>query len=146
MATAPSFFDSAPRDATAALPVRDEYALVTHVRVVDLTVSVRIGINPDERGRRQPLLVSVDLELADAEPIGSLHQSVDYRRIVAAAEDLGSDHIELIETYAHLLGERCLALGPVERAEITVAKPQALSRGTASVRIALTRRRRLNGQ
>jgi dihydroneopterin aldolase len=146
MATAPSFFDSEPRDATVPAPVRDGYALVTHVRVVDLTVSARIGINPDERGRRQPLLVSVDLELADAEPVGSLRQSVDYRQIVAAAEDLGSDHIELIEAYAHLLGERCLALGQVEQVEITVAKPQALSRGTASVRISLTRRGHRDGQ
>jgi dihydroneopterin aldolase len=146
MATAPSFFDSEPGDATAPLPVREGYALVTHVRVVDLTVSARIGINPDERGRRQPLIVSVDLALADAEPIGSLSQSVDYRRIVAAAEDLGSDHVELIETYARLLGERCLALGPVEQAEIIVAKPQALPDGTASVRITLTRRGYRDGQ
>ena len=140
MATAPSFLDSAPRS------VRDRYALVTHVRVDDLRISARIGINPDERDRRQPLLVSVDLQLAAQAPVGSLCQSVDYRRIAAEAEDLGSDHIELIETYALLLGERCLELGPVERAEIVVAKPEALPCGTASVRISLTRRERHNGQ
>ena len=146
MATAPSFFDSAPRDAAMSRSIRDRYALATHVRVDGLRISARIGINPDERDRRQPLLVSVDLELADKGPVSSLGQSVDYRRIPAEAEDLGSDHIELIETYALLLGERCLDLGPVERVEIMVAKPEALPDGTASVRISLTRRERHDGQ
>lgn len=146
MATAPSFFDSAPRDTAMSRSIRDLYALTTHVRVDGLRISARIGINPDERDRRQPLLISVDLQLADGRPVASLGQSVDYRRIAAEAEDLGSDHIELIETYALLLGERCLELGPVERVEIVVAKPEALPRGTASVRIALTRRERHDGQ
>jgi dihydroneopterin aldolase len=146
MATAPSFFDNAPRDAATPRPVFDRYALATYVRVEELRISARIGINPDERDRRQPLLISVDLQLADRGPVASLGQSVDYRRIAAEAEDLGSDHIELIETYALLLGERCLELGPVECVEIVVAKPEALPRGTASVRIALTRRERHDGQ
>ena len=140
MATAPSFLGSAPRS------VRDHYALATYVRVDDLRISARIGINPDERDRRQPLLVSVDLQLAAQAPVGSLRQSVDYRLIAAEAEDLGSDHIELIETYALLLGERCLELGSVERVDIVVAKPEALPCGTASVRISLTRRERHDGQ
>ena len=144
MATAPSFFADDRRD--PAPSIRSGYDLVTHVRVDDLAVSARIGINPDEQGRRQPLLVSVDLQLAEAGPVGSLRDSVDYRRIAAEAEDLASDHVELIETFALLLGERCLALGPVERAEITVAKPEALPGGTASVRIVLQRREHGYGQ
>jgi dihydroneopterin aldolase len=144
MATAPSFFADDHGD--PAPSVRTDYDLVTHVRVDDLAVSARIGINPDEKGRRQPLLVSVDLELAGAEPVGALRDSVDYRRIAAEAEDLASDHVELIETYALLLGERCLGLGQVERAEIVVAKPEALPRGTASVRIVLRRRNHCDGR
>lgn len=141
MATAPLFLDSAPPAAAASRPARDRHAITTHVQVDDLRILARIGINPDERDRRQPLLVSVDLELAAGESIDSLSQSVDYRRIVAVAEDLGSTHIELIETYARLLAERCLLLGPVRRADIAVAKPEALPCGTASVRLSLTTRR-----
>lgn len=146
MATAPLFLDSAPAAAAASRPARDRHAITTHVRVDDLRILARVGINPDERDRRQPLLVSVDLELAEKGPVGALGQSVDYRRIAAEAEDLGADHIELIETYALLLGERCLELGPVEQAEIIVAKPEALPRGTASVRLLLRRREQNNGQ
>ena len=144
MATAPSFFADERGD--PAPSIRAGYDVVTHVRVDDLGVSARVGINPDEQGRRQPLLVSVDLELAEAKPAGSLRDSVDYRRIAAEAEGLASDHVELIETFALLLGERCLRLGPVERAEIIVAKPEALLRGTASVRIVLRRRDRRDGR
>ena len=144
MATAPSFFADDRRDPTPSIPIG--YDLVTHVRVEDLGVSARIGINPDEHERRQPLLVSVDLELAETEPLGSLRDSVDYRRIAAEAEDLALEHVELIETFALLLGQRCLALGRVERAEIVVAKPEALPRGTASVRIVLKRRDHCDGR
>jgi len=146
MATAPLFLDSAPAAAAASQPARDRHAITTHVRVDDLRILARVGINPDERDRRQPLLVSVDLELAAREKIDSLGQSVDYRRIVAVAEDLGATHIELIETYARLLAERCLVLGPVKRADIAIAKPEALPCGTASVRLSLTRREDDDGQ
>jgi dihydroneopterin aldolase len=37
----------------------------TIVSVSDLPLSARIGINPDEVGRQQTLIVSVDLILAD---------------------------------------------------------------------------------
>ncbi|UVO50611.1 dihydroneopterin aldolase [Sphingomonas sp. SUN019] len=109
-------------------------AMVVHVD--DLTLSARIGINPDEQDRRQPLVISVELTLRD-DAVESIMDSVDYRRIVAEAETIADRHTGMIEVFARQLAERCLALGPVADVTVRVAKPQALSRGLASVRVTL---------
>ena len=109
--------------------------MTTVVSVSDLPLSARIGINPDEIGREQPLVVSVDLTLADGAQGATLGDSVDYRRIVAEAEAIAGGHIGMIELFARTLATRCLALGPVREAVVTVAKPQALLYGLASVRV-----------
>ena len=109
----------------------------TIVSVSDLPLSARIGINPDEVGRLQALVVSVDLTLADSARGASLADSVDYRRIVAEAEALADGHIGMIEVFARTLAERCLALGPVREAIVSVQKPQALPRGLAGVRVSV---------
>jgi dihydroneopterin aldolase len=109
-------------------------AATTLVRVLDLPLSAVIGINPDELGRRQPLIVSVELTLAIGR-VETLDQSIDYRRIAAEAEKLAENHVTLIEIFAHRLAERCLALGPVLDVDVSICKPQALVRGTASVSV-----------
>ena len=109
--------------------------MATIVSVSDLPLSARIGINPDEVGREQVLIISVDLTLADGARGATLADSVDYRLIVAEAEALATGHIGMIEVFARTLAERCLALGPVREAVVSVKKPQALARGLAAVRV-----------
>jgi len=109
------------------------------VRVTDLPLMACIGVNPDEVGRRQPLIVSVALVIAAGGRIERLAQSVDYRRIAAEAERLADRHIPMIEAFAHSLAERCLTLGPVLSADVSVSKPEALPRGLASVSVTLAR-------
>ena len=109
------------------------------VRVGDLPLMACIGVNADEIGRRQPLIVSVALVIAPGLRIDTLAQSVDYRRIAAEAELLAERHIPMIEAFAQALAERCLTLGPVLRAEVSVTKPEALPRGLASVSVTLAR-------
>jgi len=111
-----------------------ETAATTLVRVRDLPLSAVIGINPDELGRRQPLIVSVELTLA-ADRVETLEQSVDYRRVAAEAERLAENHVTLIEIFARRLAERCLALGPVLDVDVSICKPEALLCGTASVSV-----------
>ena len=111
-----------------------ETAATTLVRVRDLPLSAVIGINPDELGRRQPLIVSVELTLA-ADRVETLEQSVDYRCVAAEAERLAENHVTLIEIFARRLAERCLALGPVLDVDVSICKPEALLRGTASVSV-----------
>jgi len=128
MAEADTVF-AVPAPATDTKPI---VGATTLVRVSDLPLSAVIGINPDELGRRQPLIVSVELTLA-AGRVETLGQSVDYRHIAAEAERLAENHVSLIEIFASRLAERCLALGPVLGVDVSVSKPEALRRGIASV-------------
>lgn len=110
----------------------------TRVRVRDLPLLADIGINPDEIGRRQPLVLSVDLTLS-GDRIEGIGETVDYRRVAQAAEDLALVHIPLIETFARKLGERCLDFPMVVEARVSVDKPFALTRGMAGVEVVVQR-------
>lgn len=109
----------------------------TTVAVRNLRVEALIGVNPDERERRQPLIVTVEA-LLDVRP-SLIAETIDYRAIAAEAHDVASRHVGLIEEYARLLGERCLALGPVEQVAVTVAKPEALAQGMAMTTVCVAR-------
>lgn len=115
-----------------------DFRYATRVRVRDLPLLADIGINPDEIGRRQPLVISVELTL-DADRIDAIGETVDYRKVAQAAEDLALVHIPLIETFARRLGERCLDFPAVVAARIDVDKPFALTRGLAGVQVELRR-------
>lgn len=110
----------------------------TRVAVRDLPILADIGIHAHEIGRRQPLIVSVTLEM---EPVGEdrIEATADYRQIARAAEALGETRIALIEIFARRLAEACLDLPGVRSAEVSVDKPQALPAGMASAAIRLVR-------
>ena len=108
------------------------------VAVRDLAVSADIGINAEEVGRRQTLVVDVTLlvEPPVADEIGA---TMDYREIVRAVEALGARRTALIETFATVLAETLLHDPRVREITVTVAKPAALRNGIASVTATLRR-------
>lgn len=110
----------------------------TRVELRALPVMADIGINAHEIGRRQPLIVSVVLDVA---PVlrDAIEATVDYRRIARFAEELGEQRIALIETFARRMAEQCLAMPGVQAAAITIDKPHALPAGIASVTLQLQR-------
>ena len=115
-----------------------DHASHTHVRVRDYPVLADIGINPDEVGRRQPLVVTVEIEVASPS-ITEIGETVDYRQIVAAIDELAPVHVPLIETFAYQIGQKCLQMGDVVGAEISIDKPFAITRGMAGTRVRLQR-------
>ncbi len=114
------------------------FACRTVVRVSDLPLLADIGINPDEVGRRQPLVISVELTLAAAR-VEEIAETVDYRKIAKAAEDLALVHIPLIETFALRLGTICLGFPGASSVDVSISKPFALTRGMAGVRFYASR-------
>jgi dihydroneopterin aldolase len=110
----------------------------TLIRVRDLSLLAYVGIEPNEIGCRQPLVISVELALSRGR-IDRIGETVDYRRIAQAAEELAAAHTPLIETFARRLGEQCLAFPGVVRATVTVDKPFALTRGLAGVELCVRR-------
>lgn len=109
---------------------------ITKVLVRELPLLADIGINPDEVGRRQPLVISVELTL-DIEAVSVIGDTIDYRRIAHAAEVLATVHIPLIETFACRLGQECMSWSGVMEARVTIDKPFALTRGLAGVEVVI---------
>ena len=107
---------------------------LTELRVFvrGLLIEAEIGLNPDERGRRQPLLIDVTLTL-DPRPPEHLRDTVNYEAVVEAARAISaSGHIELVETFALRLAEACLDLPGVREARVRLEKPQALKEAEAA--------------
>jgi 7,8-dihydroneopterin aldolase/epimerase/oxygenase len=97
------------------------------VFVRGLTVDAEIGVHAHERGRRQPLIVDVELDVA-AGGWRSIGDTVNYERIVRHARDLADGgHILLVETFALRLARACLSEPSALRARVRVEKPHALA-------------------
>ena len=110
--------------------------VTTIVQVRELPLLADIGINPDEVGRRQPLVITMILGIG-SQGIEAIDQTVDYRRLVAEAEDLARVHIPLIETFGRILAERCMAMPHVEHVKVKIDKPFAITRGLAGIEVSM---------
>ena len=108
------------------------------IRVRDLAVLADVGINPDEVGRRQPLIIGVELTVAARNP-DTIDETIDYRRIAQTVETLAEVRIPLIESFARKLGMECLSWPMVAEALISIDKPFALTRGLAGIELKLQR-------
>lgn len=108
-------------------PVAAARIVVARVFVRGLKVEAEVGVYAHERGHTQPLVVDVELDVTTARA-EHLSQTVNYETIAAAARDLAAEgHIELVETFAERLAERCLVDPRVTRARVRVEKPMALA-------------------
>jgi len=94
------------------------------VELRGLEVPGRHGAEPEERGREQPFLYDVELELP--EPRGDrLEQTVDYREVVELVRDLSaSRRFTLLETMAAAVADALLERFPAERVRVRVRKPE----------------------
>jgi dihydroneopterin aldolase len=104
----------------------------TKVFVRGLALQAEVGVYPHERGRAQPLIVDVELDVAAA-GFERLADTINYETIATAARELAaSGHIELVEVFAERLAERCFDDPRVTRARVRVEKPQALAPDAAA--------------
>jgi len=96
------------------------------VFVRGLKIQAEIGLNPDERGRTQSLLIDAIATLDPGAP-HRLSDTFNYEHVVAAARAVADGgHVELAETFALRVGELILAHKGVREVCVSVAKPEAL--------------------
>ena len=112
--------------------------VVSKIFVHGVRLEAEVGVYPSERGRTQPLIVDVELDVAWA-GADRLADTVNYETIVAAARAVVAEgHIELVEIFAEHLAARCLADPRVTRARIRVEKPEALAPHAAGAGVEIT--------
>ena len=116
------------------------------VELRGLRLLTSVGVLPEERSRRQPVELDIDVVVDVSAAGGSdrLEDAVDYGAVVAEVERvLLAGHVDLLERQAVLVVEALLALdGRIAEVEVVVRKlrppvPQDLA--TAGVRVSRTR-------
>ncbi len=129
---------AAPRSDEALSPAADARVVMTKVFVSGIEVDAQIGVYGHEKGRHQPLIVDVELDVpvAGAE---RLADTLNYETILQAARDVAAEgHIGLVEAYAERLARACLADPRVTRARVRVVKPMALAPHAAGAGVEVT--------
>jgi dihydroneopterin aldolase len=117
---------NAAPSAEAGTPVGQLETLNVFVR--GLTVEAQIGINADEFGRRQPLVIDVEIALIPPERCEHIAETINYELVVSNAQAIAAaGHVRLIETFAQRLAEAMLAEPAAMRVRVRVEKPQALA-------------------
>lgn len=87
-----------------------------------------LGCRPDERSAPRPVRVdlSVRLDISQAAATDDLSRTVDSEALEALVLDTARAHCRLVETLAHSIAVRCLALPRVLAVRVVVEKPAAL--------------------
>ncbi len=118
---------------------RAALSVATRVFIRGLAVEAEIGVNADEYGRRQTLMLEIEADV-EGEPWRGISHTVDYDALARRARDLAAGgHIGLIETFAWRLARSCLELDRIGRVRVRVDKPEALAPARAGVEIVLER-------
>jgi dihydroneopterin aldolase len=112
--------------------------IVTKVFVRGLRVEAEIGVHDHEKGRAQPLIVDVELDIA-AGGWRALGDTVDYEKIAEAARAIAArGHIGLVESFAQRLAQACFEQPRVLRARVRVEKPLALAPDAVGAGVEIT--------
>lgn len=86
------------------------------------------GVLPEERrvGQIFTVDVAIGVDVMAASQSDDLDRTVDYSLVAQAAhEEIVGDPVDLIETLAQRIADRCLALSGVRIVAVTVHKPSA---------------------
>lgn len=113
------------------------------IQISDLLLRTIIGINDDERNKRQDVLINLTMQvdLRAAGRSDEISDAVNYRTITKEIIDLvENSQFQLVEKMADEVAKICLKDDRVQRATIKIEKPGAL-RFARSVGVTVERTR-----
>ena len=119
----------------------DGTSSLDRIHIYDLLLRCIIGINPDERVKKQDVRINITVfaDLSQACRSDEIEDTVDYRQIqskIVALVEGSSFH--LIERMAECIAETCLEDKIVKKVQVLVKKPRA-SRLARSVGVEICR-------
>lgn len=113
------------------------------IHIADLTLRCIIGIHPEERIKKQDVILNITLsaDLGQAGSTDCIEDTVSYQTITEHIVTIvESSEYYLVERLAAVVAETCLADERVVAARIRVEKPNAIDR-TRSVGVEIYRTR-----
>ncbi|HAH45803.1 dihydroneopterin aldolase [Gimesia sp.] len=113
------------------------------IHISDLLLRTIIGINDEEREKKQDVLINISM-LVDLKTAGrsdDINDAVNYRTITKEIIDLvENSHFQLVEKMADEVARICLQDHKVQSARVQIEKPGAL-RFARSVGVTVVRTR-----
>jgi 7,8-dihydroneopterin aldolase/epimerase/oxygenase len=103
------------------------------VFVRDLVLPCRIGAGDEERASPQPVRITVELLVAEDQPIDDqdLATVVDYTPLIRRIEEAVSRPVRLVEALGERIAGGCFFDPRIRTARIRVEKPELLGGGAA---------------
>lgn len=124
----------------------DASKTTSKVFIKDLSLEMFIGVFESEKAQKQPVRVSIELEVSPNKNWRSddVADVVSYADIVSMVKDLAdrsaTQHIHLIETFAEMIIAECFKNTTVIAVSVSIDKPQILDDvGAVGVQISRTR-------
>lgn len=119
------------------------YKMSDQIHISDLLLRTIIGINDEEREKKQDVLINISM-LVDLKTAGrsdDINDAVNYRTITKEIIDLvENSHFQLVEKMADEVARICLLDHKVQSARVQIEKPGAL-RFARSVGVTVVRTR-----
>jgi len=109
-------------------PSRSEPPL-DQIHIRDLRVRCIIGVNPDERVKKQDVVINMTMyaDLRRAGQTDNIADTVNYKAVKRAVLELAeSSHFKLVERLAEAIAAACLVQSGVRCVRVLVEKPTAL--------------------
>jgi FolB domain-containing protein len=119
------------------------YESLDKIRIKDLLLRCIIGLNPDERVKKQDVLINLTLfaDLKQACKTDDINTTVDYKDVTKQIIQLvENSSYFLIEKLAEEIASLCIQSEPIRAVQVEVDKPGAL-RFTKSVSIEIFRQK-----
>jgi len=116
----------------------------TRIFVKGLHIQASIGVHPHEYESTQPIIIDVELDMADMvlPQQDRLAETLDYGLVAEKCEEIALEaHVQLVETLAERIANWALKADQrVQSVAVRIAKPQALLKAdTAGVEVVKTR-------
>lgn len=115
------------------------------VFVRGLRLEAEIGVWAQERGRTQPVVIDIEMELNPGQPAS--HRLADLVRYDLAADAaialVAAGHIDTVETLAERIADHCLGDPRVAGVLVRIEKPDAVPAADGAG-VVLRRRRQLS--
>ncbi len=128
-------------DSATRTSATDHTRPLDRVFVHDLVLDVEIGVYTHEKGVTQRVRFSVDVEVlpATADLGDDIARAFDYDTIISGIKDIvGHGHINLVETLAERVAERCLAHPRAASVRVIIEK---LDKEPGAVGVEIVRRK-----
>jgi FolB domain-containing protein len=104
-------------------------ARLNRIHIRDLRLRCIIGINPEEREKKQDVVINITLyaDLRRAAATDAIEDTVDYKAIkLRVVEEVEASSGYLLERLADRIARICLEDAKVRRARVLIEKPGAL--------------------